>query len=310
MKAVQVLFPVFFMLFLGYISRKKQWVTYEQNEGAKNLVLNVLFPFLVYNVLVSSKITFNFIIHIVYVDTCWILIYIIANHLTRFTGKRYAHISSFLLMTSEGGNVALPLYLTLVTANNAINTVTFDVGGILINFGLVPSLITKKTARHVKPSILFKKIITSSFMIAVILGLIANLTGFHRLVMSSQLGPIYTNTIQMVTGPIMGIILFTIGYELKFEIKMLKPLFRLAIVRLIGCSLIIAGFFLFFPQLMQNEAFKIGVLLYFMCPTGFPVPLQVQPLVKNRDDETFMSAFISLFIIIALIVYTIIVITK
>lgn len=45
-----------------------------------------------------------------------------------------------------------------------------------------------------------------------------------------------------------------------------------------------------------------------MCPTGFPVPLQVQPLVKNSDDETFMSAFISLFMIIALIAYTLIVI--
>ncbi|MCT0164898.1 transporter [Lactobacillus helveticus] len=308
MKAFTVLFPVFLMLFLGYFSRKEKLLTAEQNEGAKSVVLKVLFPFLVYNVLVSSKITDNFLIHIIYVDVCWIIIYLVAKHLTSFTGKRYAHLSSFLLMTAEGGNVALPLYLTLVSANNAVNTVTFDVGGILINFGLVPAIIAKKTSGKISPLALTKKIFTSSFMIAVILGLLANLTGFHQQVMSSQFGAVYTGAIKMITGPIMGIILFTIGYELKFDKKYFKPLFRLALVRLIGCWAIIAGFFLFFPQLMQNEAFRIGVLLYFMCPTGFPVPLQVHPLVKNSDDETFMSAFISLFLIIALVAYTIIVI--
>lgn len=308
MKAFTVLFPVFLMLFLGYFSRKKRLLTYEQNEGAKSVVLKVLFSFLVYNVLVSSRISKDFLIHILYVDACWIIIYLVANHLTSFTGKKYAHLSSFLLMTAEGGNVALPFYLTLVSASNAINTVTFDVGGILINFGLVPAIIAKKTSGKISPLALTRKILTSSFMIAVILGLLANLTGFHQMVMISQFGPVYTDAMKMVTGPIMGIILFTIGYELKFDKKYLKPLFRLALVRLVGCSAIIVGFFLFFPHLMQNEAFKIGVLLYFMCPTGFPVPLQVQPLVKNSDDETFMSAFISLFMIIALIAYTLIVI--
>lgn len=60
MKAFTVLFPVFLMLFLGYFSRKKRLLTYEQNEGAKSVVLKVLFSFLVYNVLVSSRISKDF----------------------------------------------------------------------------------------------------------------------------------------------------------------------------------------------------------------------------------------------------------
>ena len=43
-----------------------------------------------------------------------------------------------------------------------------------------------------------------------------------------------------------------------------------------------------------------------MCPTGFPVPLQVQALVTCEDDESYMSAFISLFLVVALIAYTLI----
>jgi len=55
MKAVEALFPVFFMLFLGLLARKRQWITFAQNEGAKKLVFTILFPLLVYKVLVTSE---------------------------------------------------------------------------------------------------------------------------------------------------------------------------------------------------------------------------------------------------------------
>ena len=60
------------------------------------------------------------------------------------------------------------------------------------------------------------------------------------------------------------------------------------------------------PWLMEGKFFLIGVLLYFACPPGFPVPLQVRSLCKSGDDEGFMSAFISLFIVLAMIAYTLI----
>ena len=57
---------------------------------------------------------------------------------------------------------------------------------------------------------------------------------------------------------------------------------------------------------MEGKFFLIGVLLDFSCPPGFPVPLQVRSLCKSGDDEGFMSAFISLFIVLAMISYTLI----
>lgn len=75
MKAVEVLFPVFFMMFLGFLSRKYSWIKPEQNEGAKKIVFNILFPLLVYHVLAESKISESFVPQIIYVDALWIIIY-------------------------------------------------------------------------------------------------------------------------------------------------------------------------------------------------------------------------------------------
>ena len=59
---------------------------------------------------------------------------------------------------------------------------------------------------------------------------------------------------------------------------------------------------------MSDKVFMIGVLIYFTSPTGFAIPLQISPLFKNEDDESYTSAIISLNMIITLIVYAIIVI--
>ena len=46
-----------------------------------------------------------------------------------------------------------------------------------------------------------------------------------------------------------------------------------------------------------------------MSPTGFALPTQLKPLVKDESEEAFMSSFISIFMIITLIVYVIVVLT-
>lgn len=305
MKAVEVLFPVFFMMFLGFLSRKYLWIKPEQNEGAKKIVFNILFPLLVYHVLAESKISESFVPQIIYVDALWIIIYIVGKLIVGKGGK-YAKISPFLLLTCEGGNVALPLYLSMVAKSNAVNILTFDVAGILINFGLLPILVTRELSEKADIRVLLKRIILSPFMLAVIFGIVSNITGVQGHLMNSELGSVYTSTIDMVITPITGIILFTLGYELKMEKSLLLPLLKLGIIRICGCVVIIIGFFIFFPTYMADNIFKAGVLLYFMCPTGFPVPLQIKPLVKSEDEENFISAFISLFMIAALVAYSVI----
>ncbi|MDU6631529.1 MAG: AEC family transporter, partial [Lachnoanaerobaculum sp.] len=286
MKAVEVLFPVFFMMFLGFLSRKYSWIKPEQNEGAKKIVFNILFPLLVYHVLAESKISESFVPQIIYVDALWIIIYMVGKFIVGKGGK-YEKISPFLLLTCEGGNVALPLYLSMVAKSNAVNILTFDVAGILINFGLLPILVTRELSEKADIRVLLKRIILSPFMLAVIFGIVSNMTGVQGHLMNSELGSVYTSTIEMVITPITGIILFTLGYELKMEKSLLLPLLKLGIIRICGCVVIIIGFFIFFPTYMADNIFKAGVLLYFMCPTGFPVPLQIKPLVKSEDEENF-----------------------
>lgn len=308
MSALTTLFPVFFMVGLGLISRIKGWVTSEQKEGANHIIFHILFPILIFNILLTATIEASALFIVGYVFIAFRLAIIVGQLTGKFTGEKFSHFSHYMMTTVEGGNVALPLYTSIVGVAYASNTIIFDLAGTLMAFIVVPIMVTKSSANHVTIKELIKKIITNPFVLAVTFGLILNLTGIYTLFSQTALIDLYTNTITTATNPIMGLILFIIGYNLQINLETLGPILKQLIVRFIFYMCVIIGFFIFFPQMMADKTYFIAVLIYFTCPTGFALPMQIAPLFKNKDDESYTSAFISLGMIITLIIYTLIVI--
>ena len=304
MQAISAIFPVFFILFLGIHARKKGWINHEQNNGLKTIALDILFPFLIYHIVATSVLDRNIVLEIVYLIAVWILVYFFGKMVCRILPESIREISPFLLLTCEGGAVALPLYLSIVGSSYILNPIPFDLAGILINFIFVPTVLQIRRKEELKLLPLVKKVISAPFVIAALLAVITNLTGLQRLLsQSSAFGPIYENTMNAIIAPVSGLILFSLGYSIRLKKGYLSSLFKLAVIRLIFCSGIIASFFLIFPEKMESPVFSLGVILYFYCPTGFPVPLQIREILDTDEKEEFVSAFISLFLLIALVVY-------
>ena len=304
MQAISTIFPVFFILFLGIHASKKGWINHEQNNGLKTIALDILFPFLIYHIVATSVLDRNIVLEIVYLIAVWILVYFFGKMVCRILPESIREISPFLLLTCEGGAVALPLYLSIVGSSYILNLIPFDLAGIMINFIFVPTVLQIRRKEELKLLPLVKKVISAPFVIAALLAVITNLTGLQRLLsQSSTFGSIYENTMNAIIAPVSGLILFSLGYSIRLKKGYLSSLFKLAVIRLIFCSGIIASFFLIFPEKMESPVFSLGVVLYFYCPTGFPVPLQIREILDTDEKEEFVSAFISLFLLIALVVY-------
>ncbi|MGJ1023194.1 transporter, partial [Thomasclavelia ramosa] len=269
------------------------------------IVFNILYPIMIFNILFTSKLETSAIFIVLYVFIAYCVILFIGRFIINFTGEKFAHISPYLLTTCEGGNVALPLYLSIVGASS--NTVIFDLAGVFMAFVIIPIMVARAGAGETRIRELIKTILTNSFVIAVILGLGLNLLGTYNFLSNSSYLGIYSNTITQVTAPIVGVILFIIGYDLNINMEILGAVLKLLVARIIFYILVIIGFFIFFPGLMIDKVFMIAVLIYFMSPTGFAIPMQISPLYKSNDDCGFASAIISLNMIITLVVYALIV---
>ena len=307
MNTFNILFPVFFMIFTGYLCKRTGWITAQEKEGTKKVVFNILIPLLIFNVLFSSRLNPSAFSIVIYVFAAFVLIYWIGKLCIRWTGRSFAHLSPFLLMTCEGGSVALPLYTSVVGAAYASNTITFDIAGVMLGFVLIPILVARQTSAAIKPKDLILKIITNSFVLAVFTGLLLNVSGIYLWLEQSAFFTLYSQTISMATGSLTGLILFAIGYDFSLSSDTLAPLLKLSILRVATSLGIILGFFLLFPQLMADPIYRIGVFIYFLCPTGFATPLQLVPLHKEAADGIYSSTFLSLYMVITLIAYTLIV---
>lgn len=169
-------------------------------------------------------------------------------------------------------------------------------------------MVAKSSAGHTSTKELVTRILSNSFVIAVILGLGLNLLGFYEMLSNSAYIDIYTNTVNTVTGPIVGMILFIIGYNLKINMDTIGSLLKLLTLRIVLYIGVIVGFFVLFPDMMADKIYMMAVLIYFMCPTGFALPMQISPLFKSDEDSSYTSALISLNMIVTLVVYTIIVV--
>ncbi|WP_296880547.1 AEC family transporter [Thomasclavelia sp.] len=306
MIALTTLFPVFFMLALGFVSRIKGWVSPEQKAGANTIIFKILFPILVFSLMCSATIEATHIQVIAYVFIVYILALIMGKLVTPLTGKKYAHFSPYLLTVVEGGNVALPLYLSIVGTSS--NTVIFDIAGTIVCFVIFPVLIAKEAATGSSTKEMIKNIFTNSFVIAVILGLGLNLTGVYGMLLDSQFGAMITNTLSQATTPIVSMILFILGYDLNVDKKTIVPILKLMSVKIVYYALVIAGFFILFPELMADKIFMMAPIIYFMAPTGFGLMPVIAPLYKDEEDASFTSAFVSMFIIVTLVVYTLVVV--
>ena len=306
MTVLTTLFPVFFMLLLGLVSHIKDWVTVNQKNGANTIIFKILFPILIFNLMANANIELSHISIILYVYIAYLVILVIGKFITQHITKKYQKFAPYLLTVVEGGNVALPLYLSIVGQSST--TVIFDLGGIMICFITIPILIAKEVSAGSSYKDFIKSIFTNTFVIAVILGLFMNFTGLYELLLASSFGDMISTTINQVTAPIIPMILFILGYDLNIDSHNLKPVLRLIAVKFVYYAFVILGFFVLFPELMADKSFMMAPIIYFMCPTGFGLMPIIEPLYQDEDDASFTSAFVSIFMIVTLFVYTMVVI--
>lgn len=303
MQAFNTLAPVFFMLVLGYMARQKEWIGTEAKNGTNTIIFTILFPILIFHLMMHAELKMSTIPIILYTLIAFILAMLTGKLLKGFIGHERSHFAKYLLPTVEGGSVALPLYLSIVGVSS--NTVIFDIAGSVTAFLILPILVSKAAASQTNKRDLVISIIKHPFVLAIVFGLLANQLELPQFIAKSAFAPAYDGIISRATAPIGGLIL---GYDLKIDLSTIKPLLKLLIVRVTFYILTILGFFLLFPQFMNNHDFKLAVLIYFMCPTGFAIPAIISPVFQSEEDEMFSATFISLSLIVTLIVYTNIVI--
>ena len=272
MRILEIIVPVIFMIALGFGARATGYITREQADGAKNIAFKVLFPFLIYNATFHAELRADYVLIIAYIYVAYVALMFLCGKLGGWVCSTYRRIAGVLVATTEGGGVALPLYITLVASQNMLNIVMFDIGGMFCVLSII-AYVEKNVAGAVAPKTVVKASISHDA--------VAN----------------------MITRPIEGIVLFVLGYELKLEISMIGALLRMLALRLAAAAAIIGGFFLLFADRMAQQPFLVATVLYFLGPPSFMMTTLIGPYCDDERQKAFISAFLPLNVMLTIIVY-------
>ncbi|WP_217947135.1 AEC family transporter [Faecalibaculum rodentium] len=309
MQALQTLAPILFMAGLGWLSRTRHWITQEQKEGANQIVFGLLFPVMVFNLLASSTLAPSIGGIVLLVLVCYCLFYLTGRALLQKWFAPYSGIAPFLLTTAEGGNFALPLFLSIVGTQspNAGDPMLLDLAGVAFCFLIIPLLVARQKDMNVHAGDMVKQMLKTPMVIAAFSGLLVNVTGLYAWAQAAPWFGVYSQVMAMVTAPIIPMILYIIGYNLEFSTRILQPAAKLVAVRLLFFAGILGLLYLLFPAAMADPAFAAAAWLYFMGPVGFGVIVQISPLMSSENDRSYCSGVISLNMIVTLIVYIVLV---
>lgn len=302
MEALNTLFPVLFMIAFGAVARWRGWLTPEQKNGANTLIFDLLFPVMVFHLMFTVTIDRSVALMVGYELIAFTLMVLLSRKLSGFMGKDYTHVTYLLMGTFEGGNVALPLYLSIRPGSS--NTVILDIANCVMCFVVLPVIIARFTAGgSSSPKTILKGLFSSSFMVAVILGLSLNLLGGYRFLQTTPLFSLYTGTVSQITTPIVGCILFILGYNLSINRETLGVILRMSLVKTALDLLLIGSFLLLFPQQARERDFLMALLIFFLSPTGFGTLPVLKPAFRSPKDEELTASFMSSYIVVTLVVY-------
>lgn len=303
MDAFNVIIPVIFMLGLGFFTRKKNILSAGHNAGLKKLIFSILLPILVFNAAFTLSVDPKYMLLMGYMFGLQCLTLLLGFLIARVFRGEYAHVSPYLMTTIEGGNAFYPLYMSLVGAGFTSYFVLLDIPGVFMIFLVIPLLMARITATGARTADMFKNAFTNPVIVMLLAGLILNVTGVAKRFTATPAYPAYEALVNTATAPIAPLILFTLGYSFSIGRENLGAILKTLAVRLVLMAAGVGAAFLLFPWILQDEALKIAVMLFLMCPPAFAAPIILENLYRRDADGAFCSTYISVHMLATVIIF-------
>lgn len=253
MVSVQAVLPLFLMMFLGVVIRWRQWLTPAELSRMNTVVFNLLFPFLVFQNIYTTKLSDSFYPSLIFFSAGGIfLIFLIGWLVIPKIEPNQKSCGAMIQTTYRSNFVLLGLPLVSNLFPGADLGMTAIAIGILIPFYNVLAVITLESFRGGRVSA--KRVVHNIVTNPLILGCLAGL-----LAMPLNVPPAIGQTIEQLgaTATPMALILLGASFHLNKSRHLRRNLVICTLTRL----LIVPGIFLPIAALLGFRGLAFATLL-------------------------------------------------
>ncbi len=294
LQIISIALPVLLVLFLGYLARVKQIV--RDVSALKTLAVNFTLPFVLFGAYANAEYSAtNLLVSAVVFALC-VLALLVAYVLTRVTKLRFA-TAPYTATAWEAGMLGYPLFIMLFGAGATGFFAIPDMGQVLFVFTVYKLLLTRLQSEKVPGIVLLKQTVLSPVVIAMILGIVAGVSGVTRI---PEVAMVTGSLVDFISAPTGVVILFAIGFEFSYKKSVLKSALCACAIRTLIMAMLAVVYCLVISAVAPGNDMLIyaGILLIIL-----PPPYVLPVFSKDAQENAFASTTISIYTLMSIVFY-------
>lgn len=267
--------PVFIMLGLGVLCRKKNVLTRESIVGMKNMVVNITLPAVMFSAFATAEFTASTLrIPLAMFLGCLLALGLgfALCRLLRVGGALAPYVASGF----EAGMLGYTLFALLYPGEPNSRFAMIDLGQVLFVFTIYKALLAGRGGLKG----VMKEIVSSPVIWAIAAGLIMSATGLYKALGPSGVASILDSVANFAAAPTSAVILLTIGYDLTPGEIHWKKTAGIIAVRILTMAILSIVMLLANRYLLGGIMHSGALILMLILPAPY-----VLPVFSRRDDE-------------------------
>lgn len=199
--------------------------------------------------------------------------------------------------------IGYSLYTGLVGVENLSVIAVIDIAALLFTFSIMSNvLVLIEDGKKVSVIEIVQNAFKTPAFLAVILGILASVSGLMNGFMLSPAGVIWTTMKDMITAAMSPMILLVVGYEVQLNRELLGTCLKTVIIRVVMQLIFaIAAISLIHILGRSDRLLEIAIIVYMSIPGS----MGIQAFIKDEDGGKYIANCNSIYLVVTIVVYAI-----
>lgn len=293
---IRTALPVFLALALGMLCRSKKFLSREQMDGLKKVVINLTLPFVLLNAFASAEYSPAALILPAVVFGVCILALVLGFVLIRLFRVK-SRLAPFLASGFEAGMLGYALFALLFPDVSISKFALLDLGQTLFVFTLFKILLSgKKDLKAIG-----KDMVTSPILWAVAAGVLIGATGLYGKLHSWGVGGILDDATSFLSAPTGMVILLTVGYDLVLRQIPWKKTGGFIAMRLAVMAVCLGVVVLLNRTVLDGMIFEWAMVLMCILPPPYVIPV----FADEPEERVQISSALSALTLVTMVLFAV-----
>lgn len=297
---LQKVLPVFLVLMLGILCRKRQLLDRGGINALKKVAVDIALPAVMFSAFATAEYSLKSVcVPLIMFAVCCIALFLGFQLCRRL--KIAGRLSPYVSAGFEAGMLGYALFAILFPGEKVSAFAMVDLGQVLFVFTVYKIMLAGKS----NAGDALKEALSSPTVWAILLGLLVGATGLYDALKPSGISSVLDALTDFVSAPTSVLILLAIGYDLSPAQIQWKKIGTIMGLRL-GISALLLGAVLLVDRLILGHMMHTGaLLLMFILPPPYVLPVFADVEEERADVSSALSAltFVSivLFAVLAVV---------